>query len=243
MASFVALLLIFFLSGCLLQRLFKIKDQLCDFEYNFLIEVNEGVRLSFREPVLLDTDVTWLVGADPSEWQVMGNQLFMRYIVEKQSVFPSSRYDLPIELRFLQINGSYRLKEVYLSRNLTNMLTTDLLTQSLQSACRAEKSIVGRSVTVDLTNLDRSLLLTRSKVIDILGEPNRVTVGPYGISYDYKLRTNGKTENRSRIDAYFNESGNEMLRVKISYLRYHLDADFVTGKAILKLKASIKSNI
>ena len=243
MASLMALLLVLFLSGCLLQRLFKIKDQFCDFEDNFVIEVNEGVRFSFREPVLLDKDVIWLARAEPSDRKVVGNQLFMRYIVEKQGASSSARYDIPIDLRFLQINGSYRLKEVYVSKNLTNILTPELITQTLQSVCRAEKSLVGRSVTVDLKDLDRSRLLSRSKVIDTLGEPNRVLDGQDGISYDYKLRTGGKRENRTRIDAYFNESGNKILRVKVSTLRYHLDADFVIGQAILKVKGGIKSDI
>jgi hypothetical protein len=57
------------------------------------------------------------------------------------------------------------------------------------------------------------------------------------------LKNNDEIVKRSQVDAYFNASGSQILRVRVSSLRYHLDADFVTGKAILKVRASKKSNI
>jgi hypothetical protein len=239
----VALLLVFSLSGCLLQRLYSIREQLCDFEDNFQIVANEGVRLLFLQPILLDKDVIWLAGAKPSQVKVTGNELLMRYIVVKESASHHANHDIPIQLRFLQLNGAYRLKEFYLNKSLTSVVTSELITQCLRSVCNAEKSIVGRSVKFDLKDLDRALLLTRSEVIDILGEPIRINDGEHKISYNYKLKNNDKIEKRSQIDAYFNASGSEILRVRISSLRYHLDADFLTGEATLKVGAGKKSNI
>ena len=63
----LALFLVFSLSGCLLQRLYSIREQLCDFEDNFQIVANEGVRLSILRPILLDKDVIWLAGAKPTQ--------------------------------------------------------------------------------------------------------------------------------------------------------------------------------
>jgi hypothetical protein len=242
-ASLMALLLVFSLPGCLLQRLYSIREQLCDFEDNFQIVANEGVRLLFLRPILLDKDVIWLAGAKPSQVKVTGNELLMRYIIVKESASHRANHDIPIQLRFLQLNGAYRLEEVYLNKSLTSVVTSGLITQCLRSVCNAEKSIVGRSVKFDLKDLDRALLLTRSEVIDILGEPNRVNDGEHKISYNYKLKNNDKIEKRSQIDAYFNASGSEILRVRVSSLRYYLDADFVTGEAILKVRAGKKSSI
>jgi hypothetical protein len=194
-------------------------------------------------PILLDKDVIWLAGAEPSQVKATGNELFMRYIIVKEGVPHRAEYDIPIQLRFLQLNGAYTLKEIYINKSLTSVVTSELITQCLRSVCSAEKSIVGRSVTFDLKDLDRALLLTRSEVIEILGEPNRVNDDEYKISYNYKLKSNNEIKKRSQIDAYFNASGSEILRVKVSSLRYHLDADFVTGNAILKFRVSKKSNI
>ena len=242
-ASLVALLLVFSLSGCLLQRLYSIREQLCDFEGNFQIVTNEGVRLLFLRPILLDKDVIWLAGAKPPQVKVTGNELFMTYIIVKENAPHRANHDIPIQLRFLQLNGAYTLKEIYINKSLTSVVTSELISQCLKSVCNAEKSIVGRSVKFDLKGLDRALLLTRSEVIDILGEPNRANDDEHSISYNYKLKNNDKIEKRSQIDAYFNASGSEILRVRVSSLRYHLDADFVTGEAILKVRAGKKSSI
>ena len=242
-APLVALLLVSSLSGCLLQRLYSIREQLCHFEDNFQIVANEGVRILFMRPILLDKDVIWLAGAKPSQAKVTGNELFMRYIVVKEDVPHRAEYDIPIQLRFLQLNGAYTLKEIYINKSLTRVVTSELITQCLRSVCNAEKSIVGRSVTFDLKDFDRALLLTRSEIIGILGEPNRVNDDEHKISYNYKLKSNDEIKKRSQIDAYFNASGSEILRVSVSSLRYHLEADFVTGEAILRVRAGKKSNI
>ena len=41
------------LNGCILERIFKVKNQLCDFDKNFQIEYAEGFRVILREPVML----------------------------------------------------------------------------------------------------------------------------------------------------------------------------------------------
>ena len=242
-ASLMALLLVFSLSGCLLQRLYSIREQLCHFEDNFQIVANEGVRLSILRPILLDKDVIWLAGATPSQVKVTESGLFMSYIIVKEGDSHRANHDIPIHLGFLQLNGAYRLKEVYVNKSLTSVVTSELITQSLRSVCNAEKSIIGRSVKFDLKNLDRALLLTRSEVIHILGEPNQVNDREHRISYNYKLKNNDKIEKKSQIDAYFNASGSEILRIRVSSLRYHLDADFVTGEAILKIRPGKKYSI
>jgi hypothetical protein len=242
-ASLVTLLLVFSLSGCLLQRLYSIREQLCDFEENFQIVANEGVRLLFLRPILLDKDVIWLAGAKPSQVKATGNELFMSYIIVKEGAPHRAEYDISIRLRFIQLNGAYTLKEININKSLTSLVTLELITQCLRSVCNAEKSIVGRSVTFDLKDLDRAPPLTRSEVMDILGEPNRVNHDEHKISYNYKLKNDDEIEKKSQIDAYFNASESEILLLRVGSLRYHLDADFVTGKAILKVRVSKNSNI
>ena len=188
LALWVTLLLVFSLSGCLLQRIYSIREQLCDFEENFQIVANEGVRLLFLRPILLEKDVIWLAGAKPSQVKANGNELFMRYIIVKEGVPHHTEYDIPIQLRFLKLNGAYTLKEININKSLTSVVTSELITQCLKSVCIAEKSIVGRSVKFDLKDLDRALLLTRSDVIHILGESNRVNHDEHKISYNYKLK-------------------------------------------------------
>jgi len=223
------------LNGCILERIYRVKNQLCDFDNNFQIETSEGLSVLLREPVLLDDDVTWLTGADPTELEVTGDGLLMRYVAEKRGVISNDKYSLSVELRFVEIEGKYRLIEGSLGRNLTDVLTVDLLTQCLESVCKSEKSLVDRTVFIDITNIDRSFLPTRMEAIEILGKPNHKVDHSTVLSYEYQLKGGGPENRTATIDAYYDGLGNAIRRIRVTYLRYRLDADFESGVAMLKI--------
>jgi hypothetical protein len=223
------------INGCILERIFKVKNQLCDFENNFQIEISQGFRVILREPVMLDEDITWLTGAQPSEREYTGDELVMLYIASRSVSSADRQYDIPVALRFVIMDGNYRLKEGYLSKNLADVITVELLTQLMQSVCRAEKSLAKQQVFIDIKSLDRSLLPARSDIIRILGPPNPNTGDGNRLVYDYRLKNNDVVDQVAAIDIQFDGSGEKILKLKMKYLRYHLDADFEMGKAILKV--------
>jgi hypothetical protein len=221
------------LNGCILERIFRVKNQLCDFEKNFQIEISEGFRVLLRKPVMLDEDITWLAGAEPSEQQFIGDELIMTYIAERKAIQSNGQYDLPVELRFVRLDGQYRLKEGCLGKNLTDMLTDELLTQIMKSVCKAEKSLVNQQITIDIKNLDRSLLPARSEIIAILGPPNPNSGTEHDLFYDYQLKDNDAVDKETTIEIDFDDANEKIVGIKVKYLRYHLDADFEKGMAIL----------
>ena len=223
------------LNGCILERIFRVKDQLCDFEKNFQIEISQGFRVLLREPVMLDEDITRLAGAEPSEQKFVGDELVMTYIAERNGIRSHGQYDLPIEVRFVRLDGDYRLKEGYLGKNLADLLTVELLTQLMQSVCQSEKSLVKRQVTIDIKNLDRTLLPNRAEITRILGPPNPTSSLGHSQIYDYKFKGHDATETEATIEIHFDATDERPDRIKMKYLRYHLDADFKEGEAILKV--------
>jgi hypothetical protein len=223
------------LNGCILERIFRVKDQLCDFEKNFQIEISQGFRVLLREPVMLDEDITRLAGAEPSEQKFVGDELVMTYIAERNGIRSHGQYDLPIEVRFVRLDGDYRLKEGYLGKNLADMLTDDLLTQIMRSVCESEKSLVKQQITLDIRTLDRTLLPAGAEIIRILGPPNRNTGDENRLAYDYRLKNSEAVDQVADIDIQFDTTGENLLRIKLKYLRYHLDADFEKGEATLKV--------
>ena len=225
----------FILNGCILERIFRVKDQLCDFENNFYIDISEGFRVLLREPVMLDEDITWLTGAEPSEQGFIGNELIMTYIAEKRGSQSDGQYDIPLEVRFVRIDEDYRLKEGYLSKNLTDVLTDELLTQIMQSVCRSKKSLAEQSVTIDIGAINRSLLPSKSELITILGPPNRNHGNGLNLGYDYQLKNNDSIDKIAAMDILFDRSGEMILRIRLKYLRYNLDANFEKGEAVLKV--------
>jgi len=223
------------MNGCILERIFRVKNQLCDFEKNFQIEISEGFRVLLRDPVMLDDDVTWLTGAEPSERQYVGNELVMTYIAEKKGISSGGQYDIPVALRFVRSGKQYRLKEGYLGKNLTTVLTNELLTQIMQSVCRSEKSLAKQQIIVDIGSLNRSLLPAKSEIIQILGPSNRNPGNDHTLAYDYLFKNNSAPDNMAVIEIQFDGLDQRILRIKLKYLRYHLDADFEKGKAVLKV--------
>jgi hypothetical protein len=188
-----------------------------------------------RDPVLLDEDITWLAGALPSEQKFAGDELVMTYIAERKGIQSHGQYDLPIELRFVRIDGKYRLKEGYLSKNLADMLTDALLTQIMQSVCKSEKSLVKQQITIDIRTLDRTLLPAGSEITGILGPPNPNSDIEHRQIYDYQLKNNNAVDKEPTIEIDFNDTDDKILRIKVKYLRYNLEADFEKGEAVLKV--------
>jgi len=223
------------LNGCILERIFRVKNQLCDFEKNFQIEITQGFRVLLREPVMLDEDITWLAGAEPTEKKLIGHELVMTYIAQRKGVQSNGQYDLPIELRFVRLDGEYRLKEGYLGKNLTDALTDELLTQIMQSVCKSEKSLVKQQITIDIRNLDRTMLPARSEITGILGPPNPNAGIEHRLFYDYQLADNDAIDKETVVEIEFDETGEKLHRIKVKYLRYSLDADFKKGEAILSV--------
>ena len=223
------------LNGCILERIFRVKDQLCDFDKYFQIEISEGFRIILLEPVMLDKDITRLAGAEPSEKKIIDDELVMTYIAERKGEQTHGQYDLPIELRFVRIDEEYRLKEGYIGKNLTEMLTDELLTQIMQSICQSEKSLIQQKVVIDIRALDRTLLPTKSEIIGILGPPNPNAGIPRIQRYDYQLKNHFDADKMIAIKIEFDSSGYKILRIKVKYLGYSLQADLSQGESVLSV--------
>jgi hypothetical protein len=223
------------LNGCILERIFRVKNQLCDFEKNFQIEITQGFRVVLRDPVMLDEDITWLAGAQPSEQKFVSDELVMTYIAERKGIHSIGQYDLPIELRFVRLDGEYRLKEGSLGKNLADILTDELLSQIMQTICKSEKSLVKQQIIIDIKELDQSLLPAGSEITAILGPPNPNSGIEHRQIYDYQLKNHDEIEKETTIEIYYDNADERVIRIKVKYLRYNLDADFEKGEAILKV--------
>lgn len=222
-------------NGCILERIFRVKKQFCDFEKYFKIEISDGFRVLLQEPVLLDEDVTWITGAEPSESKFIGSELVMKYVAVKRGTPSNGQYDIPVELRFGRIDDDFRLKEGYLSKNLTDILTHELLTQIMRSVCKSDKSLIDQRLTVDISALNRSLLPSRSEIISTLGPPNQNPGNVNKLAYVYQLKNNDAVDKVAAIEIQFDRFGERIIWIKFKYLRYNLNADFDKGEAILKV--------
>jgi hypothetical protein len=79
------------------------------------------------------------------------------------------------------------------------------------------------------------MLPARSEITGILGPPNPTSGIEHKQAYDYQLKNNETVDKVAAIEIKFDDTDERILRIKMKYLRYNLDADFEKGEAILKV--------
>jgi len=225
-------------SGCILTRILKMERQLCEFDHNFSVEVREGIHVVLREPILLDGDVTWIIGTPPTDTRVMEKHLVMTYLAEKEPPLSDPKYGIPIELHFVEIQGQYRLKEVFIGRNLSEVFTPELILQCMKLVCRSKKSILERTVEIDFTDLDPVIFPSKEQVKGLLGKPHYQSVDFSKMAYNYVLKTDAPKKGTAHLDMVFNQADGAIQRVDFRYLRYRLSADILERKAFLVITGS-----
>lgn len=224
------LVMSFQLSGCLLTRVYAFKEQFCEYRTNFTLLVGEGVTLQMHKPVLLDTDVVWLLGAEPTTRSNDSEQLEMVYIVEKDLPQPDPEYAIPLRLLFSDDDGDKRLSAGMIEKNLSTMITPGLIEETVAHACSSETSVAKKKVEFDLSDLDRADIPKRGQILDALGPPQQTLLGGREIVYRFRLQGSGPEVERSYARVWFAPDGGDVERVRFRYLRYELDANFVAGR-------------
>lgn len=236
MAATAAVLLSFFLlSGCVLTRIVNVRDQLCDDPGAIDIQIDDAVQVAMREPVLRDTDVTWLAGAEPSERSAAGDRLEMRYIVRKHQANPDPRFDIPVDLGFRRIDGRYRLEQGRIDKDLRPVLDAVGVDDALRHGCGAQPNYLGQRMEIDLSDFDRSELPTREEILEILGPPLKSSPGGDLLVYEYHLDGTDPVAQLARATVRFDSTSGELLQVKLSYRFYQFEADFAASRAVVKV--------
>jgi len=223
------------LSGCLLTRVYAFKEQFCDYQQNFSLQIADGISLRMRNPVLYDADVIWLLGAKPTRQTTDGDRKEMVFVVEKDIEVSDPRYAIPLRLVFARQGGRYRLSEGIIDMNLGTVITPGLIEETVAHTCDSEASVLARNVTVDLSDLDPASIPRRSIIEQALGEPTRVMGAGRRVEYRYRLQGAGPEVEKTYAQLWFSADGETVERVQFRYLRYELDADFVRGVGVISI--------
>ncbi len=224
------------LSGCLLNRVYAFKEQFCDYERSFTLQVNDGVTLEIHKPVLRDTDVVWLLGAEPTIRRITDGQLEMDYIVVKDLPQITHEYAIPLHLRFSNTDGQALLSMGMIDKNLSAMITPGLIEETVAHTCSSTTSLAKKNVEFDLGDLDRDDIPDRQQILQSLGAPQQILENGREIVYRFRLQGAGPEVEKSYARVWFAADGEAVDRVRFRYLRYELDADFVAGKGSIAIR-------
>ena len=223
------------LSGCMLFRIYDFKSQFCDYQANFELLVGKDIELRMLNPVLLDRDVVWLLGAEPTRRERSGNSLELVYVVEKDQPQVSDEYAIPIRLRFHRQDGDFRLEAGIIDKNLGSMVTPGLIDETVAHACDSRTNVADANVTVDLGDLDPDAVPRRSDIEVALGAPQQRFDGGRGALYRFRLRNARPGTQKSFARIEYAADGEHVERVRFHYLRYQMDADFVAGVGVISI--------
>ena len=244
LAWLMAFLLLVVLPGCLLNRVTTVKAQFCDFDTHFTVAMNGSMEFQIHDPVLLDSDLVWLSGAEPTSTS-MGDDLFlMRYIIEKVMPVPDTSKDIEIELAFSRHDDEFRLSRVRFDEQLSALFGSESVDQErmkevVQNVCDAGIAMASPRMELEITEAELAMLPSREEMIRDFGEPTEVIEPGRVFAYEYRLKASlpeqaANPAALARVVVWFDAAGENMIRMESRYSRYEARADFVNRKLQLK---------
>jgi hypothetical protein len=243
-AVLTALVATVLLSACLLTRLYAFKQQFCDYQDNFSFSTVDEFRVNLLHPVLFDSDVIWLAGAEPSKQQQDEQSGHMQWIVDKvlpaQSV-PDPEFDqLFIEMDFQADGNKYLLQQVRMDQRFAYVVAPDLMDRHADNVCNSSWLVFGRSGEIDLADADLSGQPDRQEVIDHLGQPTANIhddqAQSLGMRFDYRLRGSKRQQPQYSFEFWHDAKSGELLRSTTHSIRFTSTTDFVQKKLWIRIR-------
>lgn len=253
-AVLTALVATLVLSGCLLTRLYAFKQQFCSYEQNFRFSTKDEFRIDLLNPLLRDSDVMWLAGAEPSYSQQDENSKQLQWIVDKVLPEPSDAdppgrdpdFDqLSVVMDFQADDDRFLLQQVQMDQRFAYVVSPDLMERHAENICNSSWLVFGRSGEIDLADADLSDQPRRQEIIEYLGQPTVNILDTdsrengeqsLGMRFDYRLRGSKSEQPQYSFEFWHDARSGELLRSSTQSIRFTSTTDFVQKKMRVKVR-------
>jgi len=232
------------LSACLLTRLYAFKQQFCDYQDNFSFITGDEFRVNLLKPILLDKDVIWLAGAEPSRQRQDEQSANMQWIVAK--VLPAGavadpEFDqLSIEMDLQADDGKFLLHRVRMDPRFAYVVSPDLMERHAGNVCNSNWLVLGRSGEIDLAGADLSGQPDQQELKEYLGRPTASSRNDeersLGMRFEYRLLDSDRQEPQYSFEFWHDETTGELLRSTANSVRFSSTTDFVQKKLWVKIR-------
>jgi hypothetical protein len=228
------------LQGCLLERLFTMRDQVCEFETYFAIGNGSSIDVTMLEPVLLESDVLLAMDAPATLVTNSDTGRIFRYVFEQlgSSQEAGDFREVHLDFEFVQVGEEFRLSRVRSSELpiAGSALQMELAPKMAAQACETEIGLFTRNYQQELDPALLEVLPDQEKVRMLLGPPleNLVHENGAGWVYAYRLKGSADPDQVVRFTAWFVDGSPVLL--ESSFARYRAQADLVTGLATTTFK-------
>jgi hypothetical protein len=212
-----ACIALFATSGCLFLRLLEVRRQLGDFDANFVVSVEDGLTVSFLNPVILERDLR-LVGLPPTRIETDETGSDWIHVFAKQ--YPDRRtedsdFDLILFSRF----AGGRLSALHIDESYFAHVPKDNVLLTIRSFGNADLDISDRQARMEVPDEDASPGIPPPDLLDILN-----TLGlPYARSdtdgerwFEYRYRLQPPPSAKTEGD---DDPGGKIYRLKFTFGR------------------------
>jgi hypothetical protein len=225
----------------MLDRVLEVRSQFCDFEQNFAIKFDQQPGVVMTHPVLLDQDVLWLIGAEPTETAKHPGGKTMSWVIEEAIPKPDPAHDLRFDLDFRLVDEEYRLSQIRLDPKFNALLNPhnldhETLLASAQHICETGLSFRLRSMEFDIPEEDLEHLPSRPELLELAGPPHELSAPGGGWTWRYRPRGASDESNTAQFTVWFDEVSLKPLRMGSAYGRYRSQADFTARKLSMNVK-------
>jgi hypothetical protein len=229
------------LSGCFINRVVEVRDQMCDFDSNFSLQFADSANFNIYNPVLLDRDILWIAGASPTMMTSTENELSMVFVLEKSGPDSRPEDDIRVDLEFDRIDDQYKLMNVRFDPKFNAMINPEFLDKeaietATQTLCETGLSFASTRLEIDISDQDLDELPNRAEILDWLGPPLQADERNDSITYEYKLKGDKPDSMKARFTVWFDDSGDKPARMDSEYSHFRTSADFINKKMLIKVK-------
>jgi len=229
------------LSGCFINRVVEVQDQMCDFDSNFSLQFVDSANLNFHSPVLLDRDILWIAGASPTLMASTEDELSMVFVLEKSGPNPRPEDEIRVDLTFDRIDDQYKLMNVRFDPKFNAMINPEFLDKAAidaatQTLCETGLSFASTRLEIDISDQDLDELPNRAEILDSLGPPLEADERNDSITYEYRLKGDELSPMKARFTVWFDETGEKPARMDSEYSHFRTSADFINKKMLVKVK-------
>lgn len=161
------------LSGCVYLRLLKFKNQLHDFDEHVLVELNEGLSLTFPTPVVRDEDFVYITESQPSRITSISTEPMVEdwdWKFEKEIQTAEGK---PFSIIFRTRFEDGLLTQINFDEKLLEAIPEDFIVELFRSLGKAKINKLRKSMTAAMNSdtLEGVKLPSMTDISVVMGQP------------------------------------------------------------------------
>ena len=226
-------------------RLYTVREQMCEFDDYYSIQIDQGVAITLLEPVLLENDVYLMMDARPTSRFESAEGVVASYVFT-QLQLTTDGLKIPtgqeIEFRFLFVphNNGLALSGIRSSEIPAEILESALpvlanSAKMAQQACHFSINPLSTSVMLEIDQDMLGLLPERQTLVSWLGSSIGSQENTGDLSYEFQLKGEEPDSEIVRIDMGYDPAGDQPLAIEASFARYSANIDVPAGTLQMKL--------